>query len=407
MKQNLPLAGVVNYRPNSDDASTTGSTYEETTRVAAETFVDQHSGAVYSVTIGMGPNVGSVDDEWAALEVALGDFQAKLNGGWLVAGTLTAIEMYGQNRKRASVKGLRPHAHMIVYIYNHFLSHRLTRLERWCIQRGYDVKLKPLRSPHDVARATTYATKSSRQRLVLDAVRYYYDRGPVSATVNGSVEDNPVNDIVQDSRGRGHDVTVTPFESGRAPYPVVPSYGGNTKLQIAAFLRRLCKQRGIGLHRDDDVMARIDGSRHTWSRIDDRQGWLSALAEELNAAVNMQQVLFEHGTWLLNRGQINPVQKVWPSVTFRTALWEFDHGRVYDMTCGDWVDPPPEFTSCGRYVSQGWDGVVDGACVMALLRALVEPYFVFSGHEARLQNTEVVMSFFGSLFHSLHDAGRK
>lgn len=88
----------------------------------------------------------------------------------------------------------------------------------------------------------------------------------------------------------------------------------------------------------------------------------------------MPRVLFEHGSWLLNVGQINPVQKATPSVTYRTALTEFEVGHVYLNTTSDWVDPPPpELTSCGRYVTQGWDGVVDGACVMALPRALAEP----------------------------------
>lgn len=144
-KQNSPLEGIVNRHPKCDLTKTSGATYV-TTRVASGTFKDVHSGAVQAVTIGNGSNIKSVDDGWAANAVALGDFHSKLNGGWPVAGTPTAIEMYGQNRKRASVKGLRPHAVIMVYIYNHTLSHSLTKLDRTCKQRGSDVKLKPVTS---------------------------------------------------------------------------------------------------------------------------------------------------------------------------------------------------------------------------------------------------------------------
>lgn len=106
-----------------------------------------------------------------------------------------------------------------------------------------------------MAKATTYALKLSRVRLVVDARRFYRRRDPVTATVNASVEDNPMNDIVQGLQGRGNDVHVTPIEPGRALYLVVSSYGGLTKLQIAATLPRLCARRGVGLHRGDDVMA--------------------------------------------------------------------------------------------------------------------------------------------------------
>lgn len=328
----------------------------------AQVLYSRHCCSFYSLTIRLVPLPGeSVSDEWFEFRALLPEIVSFLRDHYLVAGLIVGIELTQKDGRPGRPNKLagRPHVHIFIASYNDFLapSEFEVRRDFGSSKRCLDVVLKALPSNNrhsistHVCRAMKYPFKDSGDPIVQEACSHYLGTSPTLIFANTRLKDNPLIGFANYLDEIGYRVDLTAKTGGFA-LPSVARFGNEagfavqSKLQMALFVRNVCLQEGLAFYQDS--LWRLEApSKYTWTK------WVSVgdFGYKVLGSLHLPEtyLLKFHtaATWVLTEGfhkKLGPAVPVFPKLSFRADLWEFNDG-LYDLKVGRFSVQALDFVS--------------------------------------------------------------
>ena len=319
----------------------------------------------------MGKRKETIEDEWLAFQDLLLNVFTVLRAKFLIAGIIASIEMYGKNTDRKNSKALRPHAHMVIYTYNNFFGFPKHEVEMLFSELGFDYKMDFLKTPKDIAKASCYTIKSAKQTILKNVCYHFYGTKPTHVLINNYLDNNPVTLFSTMLLRNDIDHAIyEPEPQGNYTIPSVNFFKGDTRLQIAEYISKVCKQQNVAFYRNN-VLVKLLPAKHSWAVDGEAGDFLRGMIHDQMPACYRAN-MYKHANWILNHHDKNPVQLIFPKLVLKPNLWEFLDNRVYNFTTGNWLEKPLDpFVSCSKFHPFHWEELPDVDQILAFLSIIV------------------------------------
>lgn len=364
-------------------------------RVCAELLDKEHSSTVFFYTIGQSDTKGkSIEEEWQGFNKVLADVTTNIHTNNLIAAIVVGVEMYSKNKGRPNSKALRPHVHMTVFAYNDFLCVPKAYIENEFLKLGFDFKIDQPKKHFDIAKSLTYTVKSGKQEVLRKVTNHFLGSEPVTVLINPVIKENPVKNFVKALRSRAIPINVLEIQNDLA-VESVSRFNGDTKMQMANFLRKQCLTSQTGIYKGF-IMQKVRPSHFTWIKKTQLANFIQYIITP-DLPDTYKQAIYNSAKWILEEGAVDSgksiVQAIFPRLKMQANLWEFQDKQVYDFQTGEVVrvDQLEPFTSCSKFILGKWDAIKKPHQVLNIVQRLVPK---------EKQRIEFVTAL-GGLFHNL------
>ena len=167
------------------------------------------------------------------------------------------------------------------------------------------------------------------------------------------------------------------FENDFKHIPSVERYGGDVKLQMADFVKKLCLERGYAFF-DPRILTRRNHlpSRYTWQDYASKQRFIALLTED-NFPTVYRKNMIHAAEWILSEGATGKhglrIQTIFPRLEICPYLWEFSDHSTYDFRFAQTSQKPlSPFVSCAKFVSTTYDALTSLLPVFNALKRCIQ-----------------------------------
>lgn len=379
-----------------------------------------HSGSFLFITLSLAPVPGkTLEEEWVQFKHLMPMFIQQLGQKYLLAGTVLGVEMYAKQKSRKSIRAGRPHAHMVLFVYNDFLSPDVYDIRAALMQsQMLDLQVVSMRLDIDTTKNKDGSTRTVQQQDVINQIRYclkgattkeqkpllqpacqhYLQRPSLTININESIEQNPLRPLAEYLQSKNYPLVAESL-TFQSTVPVVRRYDDDdngAKMQMAEFIRAICIQEGVAFYKQK-LWKKGSHSYHTWVPWKHLSAFSTDVLSVAHLPTEYLQKFRKGAAWALTEGYEKrldgPLVQVFPRLTLRSDLWEFDDGQLYDLAIGAFSGTTEAFLSTGMHHKIRFEEMGFPSTAIRFLKNLVE-------NQKQLHQTLLAL---GGLFHEVQD----
>lgn len=310
----------------------------------------EHNCSSYTFTITF-PKGLSLADEWRQIPIFLEEFKAKLSQQYLCVGGIIAVEPHRNTslthpNTGRNTKAGRPHIHMVLWFMHDFLNPSLQKMAFIFDEIGYNSRIKKLLTPLDVVRSCLYATKERQHPALAKICKTYFNwDSNISIWINQ--KDCQKDLLLLHKKIPQAHLSQDLFIQCPSTRKCV-----DNDIQLAELFSKLFALKGLAV-KDQNVYARVPGTRFTWQYHMPLRQWLSDQFD-LSLPIHYLLKIKESLGWLLAGGAYkkhDPKLRLLPTISpyifyveFQDTLYDFATGQTVPFT----AIPPNASTLCSE-----------------------------------------------------------
>lgn len=381
---------------------------------------ENHCGSFLFITISLAPTPGqSLDEEWIMFKHLITMFINQLSKRYLISGAIIGVEMFAKQEKGKKGRAGRPHAHIVLFVYNDFLSPDVYDIRAALMQsQKLDLQIVSMRLGMDTTKNKDGSRRTVQKQDVVNQIRYclkgaatkekkpllqpaclhYLQKPSLAIVVNTRIENNPIKPLAEYLQSKSLPM-VTEALALVNLVPTVRRYDDDdngAKLQMAEFIRAICLQEKVAFYKGI-LWKKPNDSFHTWVPWKNLSAFSTDVLSVAHLPTEYLQRFTRGATWALTEGYekrlSGPLTQVFPRLTLRSDLWEFDDGQLYDLAIGQFSGTTEPFLSPGMHQRVTFQEIAFPSTAIRFLREVVES-------QKQLQQTLLAL---GGLFHEVQD----